>query len=39
MVHWGWLVMAFAAGAFFGMFLLALAEVSRKQDDEGRDRE
>ena len=36
MIHWLWAVMAFFAGAIFGIFLLALAEVSRQQDDEGR---
>lgn len=36
MVHWCWLVFAFLAGAIFGIFLLALAEVSRQQDDECR---
>ena len=38
MIHWAWAVMAFFAGAIFGIFLIALAEVSRWHDDEGRDR-
>ena len=37
MVSWGWVVIAFFAGAMAGMFFLALAEVSREHDDEGRD--
>ena len=36
MVSWGWVVMAFFAGVVFGIFLLAFAEVSRRNDDEGQ---
>ena len=35
MIYWVWAVLAFFAGVFFGVFILALAEVSRKHDDEG----
>ena len=33
MVSWGWIVIAFFAGAAGGMFLLAFAEVSRREDE------
>ena len=36
MVHWAWLVFAFFAGVVFGMFLIALAAVSRQDDDQKR---
>ena len=36
MIHWAWTIFAFAAGAIFGIFLIALAEVSRGHDDEGK---
>lgn len=32
MVSWGWVVMAFAAGAIFGMFLFAYLEVARENE-------
>ena len=35
MICWIWAVIAFFAGALFGMFILALAEISRGHDSEG----
>ncbi len=34
MVHWAWLVIAFFAGILFGMFVIALAAVSRQEEDK-----
>ena len=36
MVHWGWIVIAFFAGVVFGMFVIALAAVSREDKQTGR---
>ena len=34
MICWLWGVIAFFAGALFGMLILAMAEISRKHDQE-----
>ena len=34
MVHWGWIVIALFAGVVFGMFVIALAEVSREEEQK-----
>ena len=36
MIYWVWAVLAFFAGTFFGIFLLALLDGTRSHDDEGR---
>lgn len=36
MVSCGWVVMAFAAGAIFGMLLFAWLEVSREEERKNR---
>lgn len=36
MVSWAWLVIAFFAGVLFGMFVIALAAVSREDEKTGR---
>ena len=36
MVHWAWLVIAFFTGVVFGMFLIALAAVSREDEQTKR---
>ncbi len=34
MVHWGWIVIALIVGVVFGMFMIALLEVSREEDQK-----
>ena len=38
MVSWGWIVIAFFAGAVFGVFLIAFMEVSREEDQRNEKR-
>jgi uncharacterized membrane protein YesL len=37
-IHWAWLVFAFFGGVIFGMFVIALAEVSRDEEREQQKR-
>lgn len=32
MIHWAWLVFAFFGGFVFGLFTLAFAEVSKREE-------